>query len=85
MFEYVRSRISKGNGSDKIKNPKKQRTFNQSHMASLLRGVRVLLPEWTMALVRPSRPVEPNVAVFRVDVRCASVAASAGFSVICIL
>ena len=36
-------------------------------MATLLRGVRVLLPEWTMALVRPSKALEPNVAVFRVD------------------
>ena len=36
-------------------------------MATLLRGIRVLLPEWTVALVRPSSQLPANVAVFRVD------------------
>ena len=42
-------------------------------MSALLRGVRVLLPEWTVALVRPTNQLPANVAVFRVDpksVRC---------------
>ena len=42
-------------------------------MATLLRGVRVLLPEWTVALVRPSKELPSNIAVFRVDVRCGDI------------
>ena len=36
----------------------------------VFRGLRVLLPEWRVAMVRPSKPLPPNEALFRVDMRC---------------
>lgn len=33
----------------------------------VFRGLRVLLPEWRVAMVRPSKPLPKNEAVFRVD------------------